>query len=583
MADDFSRSPATEGSTPDTERGRELLPNTRLDDLLSELQSRVTAALRTRDRLHALLNAVVLIGTGLDLETMLRRIVEAATTLVDARYGALGVISAEGRLQQFLPVGLDEREISAIEHWPEGEGILGLLIKEPQSLRLDDLAAHPESRGFPHGHPPMRGFLGVPIRVRDEVFGNLYLTEKAGGAAFDEDDEAIVTALATAAGVAIENARLYDETRCRELWLDASGEITTRLLSGAAPEEVRHLIAERARQMADADLVAIALADHGEDRLTVRVADGAQARRVAGRTIDARGSLPGRVFRGGEPALTDVSEPGAEPAPALAGTGIGPVLLVPLGLGHSGQGLLLLGRRAGRPAFAPSAARALQAFAGHAAVALELAESRRDTERLTVLEDRDRIARELHDIIIQRLFAVAMSLMSSVKRIDTEEPARRVRQAVADLDDTIRQIRSTIFALQSAGDGERLWLRNQILEVVESAKEPLGCSPGLRLDGPIDSAVPDETADHLLAVLQEALSNVARHANARRVDVRVVVDTDLLVEVEDDGSGIPERGRRSGLRNLAERARRLGGGFEAVRRPAGGTRVTWRVPLPDDA
>ncbi|RCV48747.1 sensor histidine kinase [Marinitenerispora sediminis] len=567
--------------TPGTERGRELLPNTRLDDLLSELQSRVTAALLTRDRVHALLNAVVLIGTGLDLETLLRRIVEAATKLVDARYGALGVISSDGRLLQFLPVGLGREEISRIEHWPEGEGILGLLIKEPQSLRLDEISGHPESRGFPHGHPPMHSFLGVPIRVRDEVFGNLYLTEKAGGAAFDEDDEAIVTALATAAGVAIENARLYDATRCREQWLDASGEITTRLLSGAASGEVLHMIAARARLMAEADLVAIALAEDGADGLTVRVAEGAEAERVTGRTIGTDGTLPGRVLRGGEPAVGDVGEPGADEA-ALAATGIGPVLLVPLGGGHSTQGVLLLGRQAGRPAFTPSAARTLHAFAGHAAVALELAESRRATERLTVLEDRDRIARELHDIIIQRLFAVAMSLMSSVKRIDAEEPARRVRHAVEDLDDTIRQIRSTIFALQSAGDGERQWLRNQILELVESAKDSLDCTPGLRLDGPIDSAVPDEVADHLLAVLQEALSNVARHAHAHRVDVRVRVDTDLLLEVEDDGSGIPERGRRSGLRNLAERARLLGGRFEAVRRPAGGTRLTWRVPLPDE-
>ncbi|WP_285564331.1 GAF domain-containing protein, partial [Actinomadura rubrobrunea] len=185
------------------ERARLVLPQLQLDDLLAELQTRLEAARATRDRVHALLEAVVSVGSELDLESVLRRIVEAATALVDARYGALGVIGEEGeRLVQFVTVGVSDEEIKAIGHWPRGHGVLGLLIKEPHALRLADLSEHPESYGVPPHHPPMRTFLGVPIRVRDEVFGNLYLTEKAGGAQFDEDDEAVVTALATAAGVA---------------------------------------------------------------------------------------------------------------------------------------------------------------------------------------------------------------------------------------------------------------------------------------------------------------------------------------------------------------------------------------------
>ncbi|WP_344409233.1 GAF domain-containing protein, partial [Actinomadura nitritigenes] len=239
-----------------------ILPQLQLDDLLAELQTRLEAARSTRDRVHALLEAVVSIGGELDLETVLRRIIEAATTLVDARYGALGVIDEGGeRLVQFITVGVSEEEIAAIGHWPHGHGILGLLIKEPSPLRLADLSEHAESYGFPADHPPMRTFLGVPIRVRDEVFGNLYLTEKAGGGVFEEEDEVVVTALATAAGVAIENARLYQETRRRERWLEASAEVSTTLLSGTDTHQVTSLVAERARQVSDAGLATVALMD----------------------------------------------------------------------------------------------------------------------------------------------------------------------------------------------------------------------------------------------------------------------------------------------------------------------------------
>ncbi|WP_344859153.1 sensor histidine kinase [Planomonospora alba] len=197
----------------------------RLDDLLAELQEHLETVLAARDRIHALLEAVVSIGSDLDLETVLRRITEAATALVDARYGALGVIGEGGTLERFIPVGLTEEEIAKIEHWPHGKGLLGLLIEDPRPLRLADLADHPASYGFPEGHPPMHSFLGVPVRVREEVFGNLYLTGKRGGGEFDEEEETMVGALATAAVVAIENARLYEQTRRREAELEAFADI----------------------------------------------------------------------------------------------------------------------------------------------------------------------------------------------------------------------------------------------------------------------------------------------------------------------------------------------------------------------
>ncbi|WP_285494926.1 GAF domain-containing sensor histidine kinase [Actinomadura sp. NBRC 104425] len=560
-----------------------MLPHLRLDDLLAELQARLEAARGTRDRMHALLEAVVSIGGELDLETVLHRIVEAATTLVDARYGALGVIGEEGeRLVEFITVGVADRRIEEIGHWPHGHGILGLLIKEPRPLRLADLTTHPEAYGFPPGHPTMRTFLGVPIRVRDEVFGNLYLTEKTGGAQFDEEDESVVVALATAAGVAIENARLYEETRRRERWLEASAEISTALLSGTDPHEVTDLVAQRARQIADADLAAVWLTDEPGGELRMEAAAGAHAEQLRGLCVPlddgTAEQVPARVFRTG--ATLRLEEGGAAPwsVEPPAGLRDGAVLAVPLGLGDSARGVLVLLNAPLSQAFDAAAQRLLEAFAGQAAVALELAGRRRDAERLALLEDRDRIARDLHDTVIQRLFATAMTLMSASKITQRRDVAVRVQRAVDDLDDTIRQIRSTIFALQTAPDEESL--RSRLHAVADAATANLGFAPSVRLDGLLDTAVPEGVGEHLLAVAREALSNVARHAQATEAKVTVEVgDEEVVLQVEDDGVGIPEGGRRSGLRNMAERAEGLGGSFWTRTRPGGGTLLVWRAPL----
>ncbi|MFF0309959.1 GAF domain-containing protein [Streptosporangium sp. NPDC004379] len=566
---------------------RSLMPNMRLDELLAELQVRLEAVLATRDRVHALLEAVVSVGSDLDLETVLRRIVETATTLVDAGYGALGVIGEESTLVQFVPVGLSEEEIARIEHWPHGLGLLGLLIKEPQTLRMADLSRHPESYGFPPGHPPMGSFLGVPVRVREEVFGNLYLTEKRGGGEFDEEDEAIVVALATAAGVAIENARLYEETRRREVWLQASSDVTTALLSGAEPTEVLTLVARRAREMAGADVVAVLLPGPSGETLRWEISDGAPGVRPAGAELPVSGTLAGRAFLSGEPVTASERDADDDSfiADAAAGftlggeTPIGPVAAVPLGRAGAVRGVLKLGKRTGRIPFSTGELHTLRSFAGQAALALELAEARRDAERLGLLEDRDRIAKDLHDVVIQRLFAVAMTLMSIVRLVEHPEAASRLRHGIDELDETIRQIRSTIFALQAPRDTAP-GLRAQVVELVEGARGHLGFMPGLRLEGRLDSGVPAPVAEQLTAVLREALSNVVRHARASRADVLVEAAGDgLLLSVRDDGVGLSGEGRRSGLRNMEDRARQLGGSFEAGAAPGGGTLLTWRVPL----
>ncbi|MGV9327446.1 GAF domain-containing protein [Streptosporangium sandarakinum] len=581
---------------------RSLMPSMRLDELLAELQVRLEAVLATRDRVHALLEAVVSVGSDLDLETVLRRIVETATTLVDAGYGALGVIGEENTLVQFVPVGLSEEEIARIEHWPHGLGLLGLLIKEPQTLRLSDLSQHPESYGFPPGHPPMGSFLGVPVRVREEVFGNLYLTEKRGGGEFDEEDEAIVVALATAAGVAIENARLYEESRRREVWLQASSDVTTALLSGAEPTEVLTLVARRAREMAGADVVAVMLPDPSGETLRWEISDGAPGVRPAEDEVPVTGTLAGRAFLSGEPVTASERDAtgafpivdsatgfAADPAPDITGvtagftadgeTPIGPVAAVPLGRAGAVRGVLKLGKRTGRLPFSTGELHTLRSFAGQAALVLELAEARRDAERLGLLEDRDRIAKDLHDVVIQRLFAVAMTLMSIVRFVEHPEAASRLRHGIDELDETIRQIRSTIFALQAPRDTAP-GLRAQVVELVEGARGHLGFMPGLRMEGRLDNGVPAPVAEQLTAVLREALSNIVRHARASKADVLVEATGDeLLLRVRDDGVGLPGGGRRSGLRNMEDRARQLGGSFEAGAAPDGGTLLTWRVPL----
>src|SRR5215472_13399746 len=326
---------------------RPLLPHLRLDELLAELQHRLQAVLDTRDRTHALLEAVVAVGSHLELEVVLRQIVEAAIELVSARYGALGVIGEGGRLVEFVPIGLDESEIARIDHWPEGRGLLGKLITDPHPLRLHDISTDPGSSGFPEGHPPMRSFLGVPVRIRDEVYGNLYLTEKRGGD-FDEEDEALVQALAAAAGVAIENARLYAEARRQQQWLRANAEVTRRLLSGDEPSEVLELVAQQALEMSGADLVVLALPSANRSTLVIEHACGDGAADALGLVLPAKSSASGIVMGGGKPlTVDDFSSDQRVAAVAREHMPLGPAVLVPLGPAGDVRGVLTAGRNQG--------------------------------------------------------------------------------------------------------------------------------------------------------------------------------------------------------------------------------------------
>ncbi|MET8153894.1 GAF domain-containing sensor histidine kinase [Actinoplanes sp. NPDC049668] len=567
-----------DGGSTDNQPSLGLTPlsRVRLDELLQEMLDRVGEVVTSRERLRALLDAVVGIGTDLDLRSTLQRIVESACALVGARYGALGVIGANRtELSDFITHGMDPAIHAKIGDLPHGRGVLGLLITDPHPVRLPDINKHPASYGFPPHHPPMHSFLGVPVRTRDQIFGNLYLSEKQGADEFSEDDEQIVVALAAAAGVAIDNARLFTLARRRERWLAATAEITGVLLGTVRRTEALRLIARRAREVADAELVMVMLYDEQNSRYTIEVVDGTDPdyEALEGKLIPvdtARAAEFGREkYRAVENLRAATEWPGPVPdSPALA---------APLAGSNTLHGVLIVTPRAGQHP-TDEDAMLLSAFAGQAALALERARAQDEREQLVVLEDRERIARDLHDVVIQRLFATGMQLQGAIAHAGRPEAIKRVNAAVDDLDATIRDIRRSIFELRApVGPSLRLELR----DAVGAAAGPLGFRPVLDTSGPVDSAIPDDIVPELLAVLREALANVARHAGAESVRVSVrAADDEVVLQVEDDGVGMDPALARGGVVNMGERAHDLGGSFEAGSGPGGkGTTVTWRVPL----
>nr|WP_112726139.1 GAF domain-containing protein [Micromonospora noduli] len=539
---------------------------------------RVGEVVTSRERLRALLDAVVGIGTNLDLRTTLQRIVQAACELVGARYGALGVVGPDRLLHDFIVHGITPEQHERIGDLPHGRGVLGLLIDDPRPLRMPDITQHPRSYGFPANHPPMHSFLGVPVLIRDQIFGNLYLAEKKGGAQFTEDDEEIVVALAAAAGVAIENARLYALAHRRERWLAATAEITTVLLGEVRRIDALALVARRAREVAEAELALVLLYDNDTEQFSVEVVDGTdeQALALVGAVLPAVDtSFGAAVAEGRHDQVDDLAH--AAPWPALLHTG--PAMISPLATAETLHGVLIVAHRPERGGGASEEdLTLLGSFAGQAALAMERARGQEERELLVVLEDRERIARDLHDVVIQRLFATGLQLQSAAP-MARPEVAKRINAAVDDLDATIRDIRRTIFELRTPMTSE---LRTEIRAEIEAAAEALGFKPHLELTGPVDSAVPDAIRPDLTAVLREALSNVVRHAQCTRVDVVVRVDAgQVTVVVTDNGVGCDPAAARGGLVNLGERASRLDGTFTIAPAEPHGTEVRWAVPLRD--
>jgi signal transduction histidine kinase len=565
-----------------SEQPERLLGDVVFDDLLREVLNRVQGVLDEQARLRLLLDAVVTMAADLTLDGVLTRIVSIASTLVDAQYAALGVLDVgpERRLRTFVHHGIGSDVVAQIGELPTGHGLLGLLIDDPRPIRLHDIAEHPASYGFPEHHPPMSSFLGVPVRIRDRVFGNLYLTEKAGGGDFTDVDQNVVIALAAAAGVAIENARLYEEAEQRLHWLQATAEITARLADVGPDEDALQLVADRAREVSGADVVWV-VAGADADTLVLRVVSGVDADLEAMRKLSMERSLAAQVVRSGKPvSVPDLAaDPRAvDPSSLMLGwPRLGPSIVVPLGSGSSVEGALALAwtpeRRGG---FEAVHAALPTSFAEQAALAIRVARARDDQQRLSLFEDRDRIGRDLHDLVIQRLFAVGLTLEGAARLATEPELAQRLERAVDDLDGTIKDIRRTIFSLGTLDTTADL--QTEVERIVDRAAATMKFRPALRIEGPLRSVVGAHLAPDLLAVLGEALSNTSRHAEASAVEVLITVGAEVALRVSDNGKGMQEEVLESGLGNMRQRAIKHGGRFAVHSESGAGTTVTWAVP-----
>jgi signal transduction histidine kinase len=552
------------------------LPRLELDQLLAQLVERAQEVLSTQSRLRGLLHANQMIVGDLALPAVLRQIADAARDLAGARYAALGVIGPDGGLVEFVHTGMPADAVATIGHLPQGKGLLGALIEDPRPIRLDHITDDHRSSGFPAGHPPMDSFLGVPIRIRDEVFGNLYLAQSHRGA-FTAEDEELVKALAATAAAAIDNARLYQVAQTRQRWLQASAAITPQLLDLDCPDPLR-TIATTAGRVADAGIVLVIVPAEDGTAMRVQTAEGDHAADLLGLTVPTQGSLSGQVLATGTPLRT-TDLPAACALPTTLDTG--PVLLVPLRGNDQTHGVLAMTRPRAHTPFTDNDLDMAAGFTAQAAVALELAAARAEQQRTAMHHERDRIAADLHDHVIQRLFAIGLTLQSTATTGIPGPAADRIASAVRDLDTTISQIRSAIFTLNHATRPAESGLRGQILDVLTDVTPALGFTPTVSFTGPIEHAVTDTLAHDLLAVLREALTNTARHARATTATAHLVTDpTHLTLHVTDDGHGLdPDTTRRSGLANLHHRAERHGGSLTLAPAEPHGTRLTWTVPL----
>jgi signal transduction histidine kinase len=554
------------------------VPRLPIEHLIAQLVDKASEIVTAQDRLRMLLRANRSIVGELSLSGVLQRIVEAAQEVSGAKYAALGVIGPDGLHEQFVQVGVDEEAAAKIGRLPEGHGVLGALIKDPVPIRVSDLRDDPRFSGhFPEHHPVMTTFLGVPIRSHDEVFGNLYLTDKLTGN-FTAQDEEFILALAATASIAVENARLYEESRQRQEWLRASGEISRRLLDPDQDQnEILQRIAESVKRLSGADVVLIVLPAADPAMVEVAVATGDSEHTLRGQRFAIDGSLVETAIMQGRGVLGD-SAPDRPLTLQSAVFELGPVMTFPLIGEGTTRGAIIAGRRTGRRAFAAADLDMAEAFASHATIALELSDARTDQERLAVLEDRDRIAQDLHDHVIQRLFATGLSVQVAARLADEPELRERLARSATELDDTIQQIRTSIFELRE--DNEPESLRRTVLSIVRQVSPLLPNEPDVELSGPLDSRVDSMIVADAGAVVREALTNVVKHARAERVGVTVELTSEQLsIIVDDDGIGIPADATYSGLANLRHRAERRSGELMISQSGPGGTRVRWTVPL----
>lgn len=551
--------------------------------LVDDIRHQLDQLSAAREQTEKLLHVVLGITSDLELDATLDRVVDAAMELTGARYGALAVRADDGRLVSFLHHGMDAGTIARIGDLPVGKGLLSIPLDDTPALRLSELREHPSAVGFPEHHPPMRAFLGVPITIRGNVFGSLYLTHDDPNYQFTESDEVSARVLASAAAAAIDNAQLFDRVRTTAKWMQASREISTALLSAKEPlREPMQIIAQRACELAGAEQAIVLVPSEPAEpdgeitTLIVSTAVGIHADDVIGQRVPVDGSTSGGVFRSGQPVIT---ESFSHPIHAFTDVGQRAAIAMPLAAEGNVLGVIVVARNQGDVPFDDSYLDLVSDFASHAAIAMALAAGRQRERELTVLADRERIAHDLHDHVIQRLFAAGLDLQGSVARSSSPEVSTRLSRTIDDLQSTIETIRSTIFELQSPLAGSTDF-RQRLEKLIADLTSDREIVTSVHFSGPL-GAVGNVVAENAEAVATEAISNAVRHSGAPRLNIAVTVADNFALEVTDDGHGIPATNRRSsGLANMNRRADALGGVCEIGPGPDGtGTCVRWTVPL----
>jgi signal transduction histidine kinase len=538
---------------------------------------------QSADRSVRLLETGMALASEQSLPVLLQRLVELAVELTGARYGALGVIGPDGDLEDFLTTGITDEERAAIGPLPRGRGLLGVLIDDARPLRLDGISRDARSVGFPPHHPPMHSFLGAPVRARGRVFGNLYLTEKRGASDFTAEDEEALVTLATQAGIAVSNARLHEETRLRQRWLDAVRETTGAILEGADRDGVLRLVARSARELVDADLATILTPGAVGEAMRITVADGLHAGDLEGMRVPSS-SLSGEVIRTGATLVVDdaVTDPRSH-QPMVGSAEMGPGIFVPLSVRGVAFGTLAVANQTGGRPFRVDEVRIVESFADQAALGLEYIRAQRELHRLSLLEDRERIARDLHDGVIQALFAVGLSLQGTAAIVVENRVGERLQDAVNEIDRVIGDLRSYIFGLRPQVLSADRGIGEALDQIAHEFQATSGVTTVVELDESLEGPLAANAVD-LVQLSREALSNVGRHAAAQtcRVSLRRQGGTALL-EIDDDGTGfdVAAAGARGGmgLGNLRSRAASIGGAVEITSVAGEGTTVRISLPL----
>lgn len=533
-----------------------------------------------RDRKDMLLEAGLTLASELSLPIVLQRIVDLAAQVTDARYGALGVIGDNGTLVEFVTTGISAKERRAIGALPTGRGVLGLLIHDPKPVRLSNIAEHPVSVGFPASHPPMHSFLGSPVQAMGRVFGNIYLAEKRNANEFSKDDEESLIVLATQAGVAIANASLYEEVRSREQWLNALRDITSRVLGGEEEAPLLESIAEHARQVAGADAATIVSVSDIPGELVVAAAVGARASEMRGQTLPAEGSISGAVMQNGQSlSIDDVSADPRAFQPIVRLGRHGPAVFVPLRVPGGAAGTLMVTRLKGSPSFDGRRVQLVETLADQASVAIEYGRAQTELRRLGLMEERERIAKELHDGIIQSLFAVGMGLQGTALMARSPDVTGRIETAVDELDKVIRDLRNYIFGLRPGILADRQL--DQALRVLgEEMQSRSGATVDVDLDAALAASLSGRSAE-IIQLTREAFSNVARHSQATRASLRLARrGSDAVLLLEDNGVGFDTSSdsKGFGMANMRARAEGLGGTLDVKSETGKGT--TLRITFP---